>query len=176
MAFIRPHIPMLIGAVIVVLLQVMVAPYLTIGYAMVNLIMGYVIIMAIFRAEKQGYIMPFVLGLIYDLLSSGCVGAMALVCVVLTFAISRIYLLLSNDTHFIAIALIVAGCFLGEFAYGCLVIVCGLDVNLLEALLYRVLPCGLYDTVVALIAYFLMARFLYGAAGSSKQEPLQVIR
>ena len=81
---------MLIGALVAVILQALVAPYITIGYAMLNFIMCYVILMAIIRADKQGYIMPFVLGLCYDLMSSGTVGAMAFICVVLTFVISRI--------------------------------------------------------------------------------------
>ncbi len=172
-AILRNNAMMLIGALIVVLLQVFVAPYITIGFAMVNFIMCYVILMAIFRAEKQGYVMPFILGLIYDLVSTGCVGAMALVCVLLTFAISRIYMLLANDTVFFPMILIACGCFLGEAVYGGVLIVCGLDVSLLQALIYRVLPCGLYDTVVSVLAYLLMARFLYS---TERYDSMQVIR
>ncbi len=172
-AILRNNAVMLAGALIVVLLQVFVAPYITIGFAMVNFIMCYVILMAIFRAEKQGYVMPFILGLIYDLVSTGCVGAMALVCVLLTFSISRIYMLLANDTVFFPMILIVCGCFLGEAVYGGVLIVCGLDVSLLQALIYRVLPCGLYDTVVSVLAYLMMARFLYS---TERYDSMQVIR
>jgi len=164
---------MLIGALVAVILQALVAPYITIGYAMLNLIMCYVILMAIIRADKQGYIMPFVLGLCYDLMSSGTVGAMAFICVVLTFVISRIYSMLANDTMLIPVVLITLGCFVGELIYGCLLIVCGLDVSLPEALLYRMLPCGLYDTVVSLVAYVLIVRFVFSARST---DTMQVIR
>lgn len=172
-ALLRHSASMLIGSIIAVVLQAMVAPYITIGYAMVSPILCFVVLMAIFRAEKQGYVMPFVLGMIYDLLGSGVVGAMALVCVVLTFIISRVQLMLASDTALIPIALIAFGCIFGELAYGCLLIVCGLDVSLLQAVIYRVLPCGIYDTVVSLVAYFLMARFLFS---SGRADTMQVIR
>lgn len=164
---------MLIGALVAVLLQLLIAPYITIGYAMVDFIMVYVILMAVFRADRQGYIMPFLMGIIYDLISFGCVGAMAFVCVLLTFLISRIDMLLANDTMLFPMILIASGCFIGELLYGLLLMICGLDVGLLEALLYRVLPCGLYDTVISLIAYLLMLRFLYSERDS---KHMQVIR
>lgn len=172
-SILKSNASMLIGALISVLLQAFIAPYITIGYAMINFIMCYVIIMAIFRADRQSYIMAFVLGFFYDLIGSGCVGAMALVCVLLTFAISHIYTMLASEAFSVAVVLIVIGCFVGELAYGSLLILCGLDVSLLEALIYRILPCTLYDTVVSLIAYVLMARFVYGRSSS---EPMQIIR
>ena len=149
--YFRSQVPLVVGSVIVVLLQLMVAPFITIGYAMPNFILAFVVVMALVRAGDPGYITPFLLGLIYDLAGSGPVGGMALLCVLATFAISRLFSLFDNDTLFVPVALIVAFIFLVEFSYGILMIACGLDVGLLEACLYRVLPCGLYDTVIALI-------------------------
>lgn len=149
-----------VGAIIVVLLQVVLAPYITIGYAMPNLVLAFVLVVALLDPEHPGYAMPFVAGLLFDLFGGGPLGAMAFVCVGMTFVISKAFVLLANDTLFMPLALLVLGCFLSEALYACLLVLCGMDVSFLDALLYRVLPCGAYDTVICLIAYPLLMRAL----------------
>lgn len=146
-----------VGAVVAVLLQAILAPFMVIGAAVPNFILAFVIANAVAR-PTGGIVAPFVLGLLYDLMGNGPVGAMALVCVVLSFVCSRLLMMLNNDTLFIPIVLIVAGTLLGNVIYGILVIACGMDVSVTEALVGRVLPCGLYDAVLALVMFPLLAR------------------
>lgn len=149
-----------IGAVIAVLLQIVIAPNINVLTAMPNFILCYVVAVAVGNARNAGYIMPFVCGLIYDLAGSGPVGAMAFVCVAVTLAASVAFQAFDNETIFIPAVIVLASCFLANLVYGLLMIACGMDVSLLDALLYICLPCGLYDTVVSLIAYPLVIRFV----------------
>lgn len=171
MALIRRHIPYLVGALIAVLLQLAVAPYITIGFAMCNFVLCYTIVLAIVRAGDPGYILAFILGLIYDFASSEAVGAMAFICVLVTFAISRLYTFLNNDSIFIPIALVVAAVVVSEMLYGVLMIACGLDVGFLDALVYRILPCSLYDIVISLVI-LPIATIVFGKRTTAGDLPL----
>lgn len=149
-----------IGAIVVVLLQIVIAPNINVLTAMPNFILCYVVVVAVANARNAGYIMPFVCGLIYDLIGSGPIGAMAFVCVATTLAASLAFQAFDNETLFIPVVIVLITCFVANLAYGLLMIACGMDVSLLDALLYICLPCGLYDTVVSLIAYPLVIRFV----------------
>lgn len=149
-----------IGAIVVVLLQIVIAPNINVLTAMPNFILCYVVAIAVANARNAGYIMPFVCGLIYDLAGSGPIGAMAFVCVAVTLAASMAFQAFDNETIFIPVIIVLIACFAANLAYGLLMIACGMNVSLLDALLYICLPCGLYDTVLSLIAYPLVKRFV----------------
>ena len=149
-----------IGAIVAVLLQIVIAPNINVLSAMPNFILCYVVAVAVANARNAGYIMPFVCGLIYDFAGSGPIGAMAFVCVAITLAASMAYQAFDNETIFIPVAIILTSCFVANLAYGLLMIACGMNVSLLDALVYVCLPCGLYDTVLSLIAYPLVIRFV----------------
>lgn len=155
----------IVGAIICVLLQIILAPYITIGFAMPNFILAFVLVCALLEPSNPDYILPFVLGLIFDLISAGTIGALTFVCVLFTFVLSKLFILINNDTLFIPLALLALGCFCSEIAYGFLLILCGMDVSFLEAFMYRMLPCGLYDTVICLIAYPILLRVLSAQGG-----------
>ena len=152
-------LPVVIGALIAIILQIVVAPNVNVLSAAPNFILCYVVAIAVGNARNVGYVLPFVCGLVYDIAGSGPVGAMAFVCVAVTFAASLAFQAFDNETLFIPVAIIIASCFLANIAYGILMIACGVDVGLLDALRCVCLPCGLYDTVLSLIAYPLVLRF-----------------
>ncbi len=149
-----------VGAIVAVLLQVVVAPNINVLAAAPNFILCYVLAVAVGNARHVGYVMPFVAGLVYDLAGSGPVGAMAFVCVAATFLASMAFQAFDNETLFIPLVVLLASCFLADVGYGLLMIACGAHVGLLDALLYMGLPCGLYDTVLSMIAYPLVLRFV----------------
>lgn len=155
----RSLIISLVGALVVVLLQASIASAMQIGTAIPNFMLAYVLALAVSRPEG-GLVLPFVLGLMFDLMGSGPVGAMALVCTVMWFALSRLSVMLDNDTLFIPIVLIVAGAVLGNVLYGILVLACGADLSALEALVGRALPCGVYDSVLALVLFPVLLRLM----------------
>ena len=115
-----------IGAVVAVVLQVVVAPNVSLGFAVPDFLLAYAVVVAVARAEHAGPALPFVLGLIFDLLGGGPVGAMAFVFVLVTFLASKAYSLLDNGTMFMPIALVVASLFMGEVLYGALLCSAGL--------------------------------------------------
>lgn len=148
-------------AVVAVLLQVMVAPNIQIFGAMPNFVLCWVVAVAVANARAAGYVMPFLLGLAYDLVGSGPVGGMALVCVASTFVASLLLRLLDNETVFIPVAIVVCVCLAADVGYDLLMIVCGLDVGFLESLLRVALPCAAYDIVFTTITYLLVRRFVF---------------
>ncbi len=196
-----------IGAVVAVVLQVVVAPNVSLGFAVPDFLLAYAVVVAVARAEHAGPALPFVLGLIFDLLGGGPVGAMAFVFVLVTFLASKAYSLLDNGTHagpalpfvlglifdllgggpvgamafvfvlvtflaskayslldngtmFMPIALVVASLFTGEVLYGALLLLGGSASGVLDAFVYRSLPCALYDCVLGLVMYPLCVRFM----------------
>ncbi len=162
------NLPLVIGAIVTLLLQVVVAPNIQIFTAEPNFVLCYVIVVSVAGARSVGYIMPFVLGIAYDLAGEGPVGAMAFVCVAAAFFAALLMRLLDNETLFIPVAVIVCVVLASEVAYGLLMMACGVDVGLLDMLLYAVLPDWGYDTVLSLIAYPLVLRFVF--AGKRQNE------
>lgn len=148
------------GAVIAVLLQVIVAPYIALFSAVPNFMAAYALVIAVTRPQSCGLVMPFVLGLLFDLVGGGPVGACALLLVLATFLLSRASALVDNGTLFMPLAMLLASTLAVELLYGVLLMACGLDVSLLEALVTRGLPCALYDAVVGLVMFPLVVRFV----------------
>ena len=108
--------------------------------------------------------LPFALGLLFDLLGTGPVGGMALLFTLASLAASRAFAVLDNDTLFMPLAILVAASFAVEMLYGILLVALGSPVGLADAFFYRALPCALYDCVVALVLYPLVVRLVSGAA------------
>lgn len=162
----RERIALAVGALIAVVLQLTLAPVMALGPAQPDFIAVYCVAAAVARPQASGYVLPFVLGLAYDLLGGGPVGAMAFLLVLVTFAASRAMGALNNDTLFMPLAILVASLLAVEALYGVLCLSFGSSGTLAEALVYRALPCALYDAAVGLVAYPLAARFLVG-------QPLQ---
>lgn len=164
---IKNKLVLVAACAVALLLQLIVAPYVTIGYAMPNFILCTVVILSLLYPEDPSYVCAFIFGMLYDLASSGPVGAMALICVAITWAISTLHLYFDDDSLFMPIILIIISCFAGEAAYAVLMIACGYDVSFLDALVYRILPCGIYDTVISLIAFIVWLRIKESRARKS---------
>ena len=145
----RETVAGVIGAVIAVLLQITVAPAITLFEAVPNFIVAFCIVRAVAAPAASGSVM-----------GGGPVGALAFVLVLVTFLASRLFMALNNDTLFMPVAIMLACIMLVEVMYGLIVVVCGADVPLGEAFLYRTLPCMLYDCVIGLLLYPIAARVM----------------
>ena len=104
----RDGIAVAVGAVVAVLLQVVVAPNIALFGAMPNFVVAYALLVAIVRPMAAGPVMPFVLGLVFDLVSGGPVGAMAFLRVLMTFLAARAFAVLDHDTLFMPLVIFVA--------------------------------------------------------------------
>ena len=76
---------------------------------------------------------------------------------------------LDNDTLFMPVTIFVVATFAAEMLYGALLIGLGLSASPVDAFLYRALPCTLYDCVVGLVLYPIIARLL--ASGAQDRGP-----
>lgn len=166
----RDGIAVAVGAVVAVLLQVVVAPNIALFGVMPNFVVAYALLVAIVRPATAGPVMPFVLGLVFDLVSGGPVGAMAFLLVLMTFLAARAFAVLDNDTLFMPLVIFVAATVLVEALYAAFLLALGFDASALDVL-YRALPCALYDCVIGLVLYPLAARVLAGAAPAQPGTP-----
>lgn len=160
MEFSRETVAGIIGAVIAVFLQITVAPAITLFEAVPNFIVAFCVVRAVATPASAGSVMALVLGFIFDLMGGGPVGALAFVLVLVTFAASRLFMALNNDTLFMPVAIMLSCIVLTEVLYGFIVVACGADVPLGEAFLYRTLPCMLYDCVIGLLMYPIAVRVM----------------
>ena len=149
-----------VGAVVAVLLQALVAPHIAVGYGIPNIIAVFCIAVSIVQPNMYKYIMPFVLGLLYDLVSGGPVGAMAFSLTAATALACWFHQHSSNDTVFMGLMAMALGLLCQEVVYSAFALMFGYASNLLQAFMYRMLPCLLYNLVLGLIAYPLAERFL----------------
>lgn len=156
----RDSAPVVIGAVIAVVLQVVLAPNIALFSAMPNFIMVYCLLVAIVRPMTAGPVLPFVLGLVSDLVVGTPVGSSALLLVLFCFLASRAFAVLNNDTLLIPVVVLAVASLVLELLMGAFSLSFGVNVDVASAFLYRALPCGLYDCVVALLLYPLAARLL----------------
>ena len=160
----REGIVIAVGAVVALLLQIVVAPNIALFSAQPNFLLAYVLVVAIARPLDAGSALPFALGLVCDLLGSGPVGGYAFLFVIVSFIASRAFSVLDNDTLFMPVTIFVVATFAAEMLYGL-----GLSASPVDAFLYRALPCTLYDCVVGLVLYPIIARLL--ASGAQDRGP-----
>ena len=156
------RIMMAAAAFLAVVLQVLVAPHISIGYAVPNFAVALCIVAALLRYEYGNPVLPFVLGLVFDLVSGGPVGAMAFALTLTVAFEAWLYERVRNDTLFMTVAVLAASALVTEVLYGVVFMLCGFAGGVLEAFVYRSLPCALYDFVIAVVLYAVMSRFFSG--------------
>jgi rod shape-determining protein MreD len=130
----------IVGAVVIFILQIVVAPNIALFGIVPNLLLIYAIVVAMLLPTNSSLVLAFVCGLASDLLGFGPVGSLAFLLVVAAFALVVNLL----DALFI----------LGASA----------ALSPLDAFLYRALPCTLYECVLGLLIYPLMSHLLVGRA------------
>ncbi len=156
----RDNVPVIIGAAIAVVAQLVIAPNIALFSAMPNFITVFCLLVAIVRPATAGPVLPFAMGLIADFAVGTPVGSTSLLLVLFCAIVSRAFLVLNNDTVLVPLVLLAVASLLIELLTGAFLLSFGMQADLGSAFLYRALPCGLYDCVVGLILYPLAARFL----------------
>lgn len=167
------RLAIIVGAVLAVFLQLVLAPYITILSAMPNFIVVFAMIVAASRPNSYSAVLPFVLGLLYDLLTGGPVGAMAFSLTAFSYLVARLLSSLDNDTLFMPIVLMALGMLLVELAYGGFLVLLGYNVGFFQALAYRIAPCFVYNLVLGIILYMLTTR-LFRQAGTIHHDITQL--
>ena len=151
---------MVIGALVAVVLQIFVAPHIVVLGGMPNFVVVWTVLVAVMRPSRFGPVLPFVLGLVYDLFSGGPVGAMAFSLTAFSMGAALFLGHMNNDTKFMSIVALALGLVLTELSYGVFLLLFGFNAGLIEAIAYRVAPCFVYDLLVGLALSPLAERFL----------------
>lgn len=138
-----------IAAAAMTLLQIILAPNIALFSAQPNIMLAFVLVVAVMRNEQAGYVLPFVLGLLFDLLGSGPVGAMSFLFLFASFLVSKACAVLENGSILVRLMMFVAGALFVEVVYGGILLALGMGASPLDMLVFRALPCALYDTLAA---------------------------
>lgn len=161
-------VPRVIGAIIAVVLQIALAPNIALFGVVPNFIMAYVLIVSIVCPDQSGPVFAFVLGLLFDLLGTGPVGAMAFLLTGVSFLAKRIFMLVNNDTLFMPLLLAAISTLVIELLYAAFMMAFGAGVSALDAFVFRALPGTVYNFLAVLIFYPIVVRFL---AQPIQQQP-----
>jgi rod shape-determining protein MreD len=149
----------LVGSLIAFLLQVIIAPNIAILHAVPNLILGFVVLNAMFCGTVRSSLTGFILGLLYDFVAQGALGIMALVLTLVGYSVSSLNKeLFAGGWRVQALFLLVAA-FFGELLHAAFLSILGYDPDFLLSIGMRVLPGTLYDAVFGLIVFPLIHRF-----------------
>ena len=104
----KNNLVLVVGAIAAFVLQIALAPAVALFSAQPNFLLAYALVVAIVIPTEAGPVLPFVMGLLYDLTGTGPVGGMALLLVIACFLASRVFSLMDNDTLFMPLAIFTA--------------------------------------------------------------------
>lgn len=149
-----------IGGLIVIALQLFIGPIISINAVVPNLLLAYTIVCIVIRPDKMHLVFAFVMGLIYDLCFSGPVGAMAFVMVVFSFIVAKVLLRLPEINLGISLLTIGVSVFFVELFYGVFQMSIMISASFMDILAYRILPCTIYDVILAFVMFAIMARLI----------------
>jgi rod shape-determining protein MreD len=150
-----------VGALVAALvLQVSIAPHLAIGVVVPNLLLLVVITLAFVEGPSAGAIAGFVAGLMLDLLSTGPIGAWALVLSGTGYVGGMLQENLFAEGWLAPVSVAIIAGLVADFSYLMILTILGAGPAFWEALVRAVLPRAVYNAVLVMLAYPWLARFL----------------
>ncbi|MRS11563.1 MAG: rod shape-determining protein MreD [Actinobacteria bacterium] len=141
-------------------LQVMLAPHLAIGGVTPNILLLVVITLSFVEGPSAGAIAGFVAGLLLDLLSTAPVGAWALVLSAVGYTGGMLQENLFAEGWLAPVTVAIVAALLADSAYLLALTILGVGPAFWESLVRAVLPRALYNSVLVIVAYPWLARFL----------------
>jgi rod shape-determining protein MreD len=143
-----------------VVLQVALAPHLAVFGVVPNIIFLVVVTVALTQGPVAGGVSGLVGGLVFDLLGVSVVGPYALVLSVVGYSAGMLSANLFAEGWLLPVTVVAVASLSAEITYGVVLAVLGTGVPFWHSLVTIMLPGALYQTVLAVIAYPLMARVL----------------
>lgn len=147
-----------IFALAIVVIQIVFAPILTMFSVVPNFIVPFVLVLSIMRTSDSTYVYAFVLGLVHDLLVQTPLGLTSLLLLAATFALARVFEVLDRSTVVMPFIALAATCLVYELVFMIVLLVVGYSGGFFELLVARVLPSTVFDAVICMILYLIMAR------------------
>lgn len=152
-----PTLAVVIGAAI---LQIALAPYLAIGHVVPNFMLLAVVTLALVEGPGAGAAVGFASGLMFDLLGAGPVGPMTLVLTVTGYLAGLMHENMFAEGWLLPLTVVAIASLASEVTYGLILDLLGQGGPFWLTFFTKMLPGALYDTVLALLVYPWLARFL----------------
>jgi rod shape-determining protein MreD len=150
-------VTLVIVGVVAVVLQVLLAPVIVIGPAYPSFIVAAVLLLLVASPDEPRYIFAFVRGMMADLVGGSPVGASAFALLVCAFAVPLLVELVGNDNILMTLLMMLAAAFAYELLYVVVISIAG-AVGFPAALTSFLLPCTLYNALLAFLAYLALSR------------------
>lgn len=151
------HRQVIVLSIIALLLQVIVAPNLQIANALPSFITSLVVAYVLVYNQEPHYVLAFLMGFAADLLGNSALGLTALCLLVIAFLVGVVGRTIGSDNVIMSIVTMLVALFGSELVYGLFMAGAG-AATVGDAMLYRVLPCTLYNTAIAVIWYLILMR------------------
>ena len=156
-----PSVISLLGAAV---LQVSVVPHLAIGDVVPNLLFLVVVTLALTKGPNAGCATGFFAGFLLDLLGAGPIGLWALVLCVVGYVAGMLEANMFAHGWLLPVTVVFIAGLSAQGAYGLVLGIVGAGTDFWGSFGHTMLPGTAYDTVVAVLVYPWLARFL-------RQEP-----
>lgn len=150
-------LPLIFSAVIVVI-QIVFAPILTIFSVVPNFIVAFVMVLAVLRRSDSVYLYAFVLGLISDFLSQTPLGLTPLLLLIITFVLLKAFEVLDDSNLAMPIIVFAAAIFVFELIFMIVLMVVGYQGSFFELFLQRALPATVLNVIIAAVLFIIMRR------------------
>lgn len=150
-------LPPIFSAVIVVI-QVVFAPILTVFSTVPSFIVSFVLVLSIMRRPDTTYVYAFVLGLIADLLTHTPVGLTPLLLLIAVFCLSRVFEVLDGTSLAMSIIALAATLLVFELLFAIVLMVLGYQGSIFEILAQRVIPATILNSLIAALLFVVMRR------------------
>jgi rod shape-determining protein MreD len=156
----RRLLPAAVAILVAALLQVGIAPYMTIGGVTPNFLLLVVVTLALTTGPNEGATAGFVAGLLFDLIGTGPVGPMALVLAATGYFAGLLHEQMFAEGWLLPITVLAIAAISAEVAYGLLLMLLGEGGSFWQSFFTKMLPAAVYNTALALLVYPWLARFL----------------
>lgn len=156
----KHSVPVMASLLAAAVLQVGLAPYLGLGGVVPNFLLLVVVTLALVRGPATGTTVGFVAGVLFDLLGTGPIGPMALVLAVVGYVAGLLHEAMFAEGWLLPLTVLAIASLSAELAYGLVLDLLGVGGPFWISLLTKMLPGAVYDTVLALLVYPWLARYL----------------
>lgn len=151
-------LPLICSAIIVVI-QIVFAPMLTVFSVVPNFIAAFIMVLMVLRRMDSTYLYVFVLGLISDLLSQTPLGLTPLLLLLITFVLSRAFEVLDDSSIVMPIIALAVAMLVYELVFMIVLMLVGYEGTIIELFLQRALPATIFNVIIAAILFVIMRRF-----------------
>jgi len=141
-------------------LQVGLAPYLSVGGVTPNFLLLVVVTLALTTGPNEGATAGFVAGLLFDLIGTGPIGPMALVLTATGYFAGLLHEQMFAEGWLLPITVLAIAAISAEVAYGLILMLLGEGGPFWRSFFTKMLPAAVYNTALALLVYPWLARFL----------------